>query len=82
MVEIDLAEESEAVSDSEEVIIPVIVSNPSEELEEMTAAHLKAAPRGVPLSTSTLGASGSHRGSQSIDGSIYRYVFKSRCHFF
>ena len=74
MVEIDLTEKSEA-SDSEEVIVPLAISNHSEELEEMTATHLKAAPRGVPLSTSTLGASGSHRGSQSIDGSVYRYVF-------
>jgi len=70
LVEIDLTEESGTL-DSEEVIVPLAVSNHSEELEEMTATHLKAAPRGVPLSTSTLGASGSHRGSQSIDGSIY-----------
>ncbi|KAE9547873.1 hypothetical protein FO519_008914 [Halicephalobus sp. NKZ332] len=82
LVEVSLTEESEAAPGSEETPVQLVsvfceeipvslISDFSEDPEDMTATNLKAAPRGVPLSSTNLGASGGQRGSQSIDGSIY-----------
>uniref|UniRef100_A0AC34PYF8 Phosphatase and actin regulator n=1 Tax=Panagrolaimus sp. JU765 TaxID=591449 RepID=A0AC34PYF8_9BILA len=63
--EIDNSQVS-SVEDSEEVHLLV-------KSEEMTATHLKVAPRGVPLSTTTLGAPSSSKDNPNADGSVHSF---------